>query len=159
MGLDMYLKKKTYIGAEYQHRNVKGKIEITVGDKPVNITFNKVSYIEETAGYWRKANAIHKWFVDNCQEEDDCKQHEVSIEQLKELLNLCKRVKADHSLADELLPSEGGFFFGETDYGEWYYQNIDDTIKIIEDVIVEEIIDNVLVQVGTDAEFYYQSSW
>ena len=30
-------------------------------------------YVSFEAGYWRKASAIHKWFVDNCQEgDDDC---------------------------------------------------------------------------------------
>ena len=62
MGLDMYLNKRTYIGAEYEHRKVKGKIEITEGeeDKPINIQFNRVSEIIERVAYWRKANQIHK---------------------------------------------------------------------------------------------------
>lgn len=44
MGLDMYLKKHTYIGAQYEHRNVNGKIEITEGseNKPVKIDFKRV---------------------------------------------------------------------------------------------------------------------
>jgi hypothetical protein len=46
MGLDMYLSRKTYIGANYEHRNVKGKVEITIDGKPVNFDFNKISYIE-----------------------------------------------------------------------------------------------------------------
>ena len=51
------------------------------------------SIIEEV-GYWRKANAIHKWFVDNIQDgEDDCGYYEVAPEQLEELLNICKLIK------------------------------------------------------------------
>ncbi len=43
--------------------------------------------------YWRKANHIHKWFVDNVQEgNDDCGTYDVSIEQLTELRDLCKKV-------------------------------------------------------------------
>ena len=37
MGLDMYLTKKVYVGANYEHRNVTGKINIKVGDKKLNI--------------------------------------------------------------------------------------------------------------------------
>ena len=41
--------------------------------------------------YWRKANAIHKWFVENVQEGvDDCGEYEVTVEQLTELRDLCK---------------------------------------------------------------------
>ena len=51
------------------------------------------SIIEEV-GYWRKANAIHKWFVDNIQDgEDDCGYYEVAPEQLEELLNICNLIK------------------------------------------------------------------
>lgn len=55
--------------------------------------FGHKSIIEEV-GYWRKANAIHKWFVDNIQDgEDDCDYYEVAPEQLEELLNICKLIK------------------------------------------------------------------
>jgi len=32
------------------------------------------------------------------------------------------------------LPTERGFFFGSTDYNEWYLQDVKDTIKIINDL-------------------------
>ena len=52
MGLDMYLDKY-----------VAGKAE----DE------------DESFGYWRKANQIHKWFVDNVQGGiDDCRPYPVS---------------------------------------------------------------------------------
>lgn len=53
--------------------------------------------IIEDVGYWRKANAIHKWFVDNVQNgEDDCGIYEVSRAHIEVLLGLCKLVK-EHS--------------------------------------------------------------
>ena len=91
----MYLSKKTYIGANYEHNNVKEEINLTRGgdNKPVKVNLNRVSYIEEEVAYWRKANAIHKWFVENVQDgEDDCKPYYVSREKLRELVNLCKKV-------------------------------------------------------------------
>ena len=68
MGLDMYLSRKKYIGANWEHRGITGTIDIKQKDKSIPIDFNKVTYIEEEVGYWRKANQIHKWFVDNCQD-------------------------------------------------------------------------------------------
>ena len=39
----------------------------------------------EEVGYWRKANQIHKWFVDNVQDGvDDCGEYKVTKEQLIE---------------------------------------------------------------------------
>ncbi len=62
-------------------------------------------------------------------------------------MDTCKKVQADHSLADALLPSANGFFFGNTDYDEWYYNDIENTIKILEEALAE------------DGDFYYTSSW
>jgi hypothetical protein len=183
MGLDMYLTKKTYIGAEYEHRKMNVDIKITQDGKEIKIDSKRVSYIEEAVGYWRKANQIHKWFVDNCQGGvDDCRQAYVSREQLRELLDICERIKAESVLvpgkicngyafkdgkeepimeegtfilneqvAKELLPTESGFFFGSTSYDQYYMQDIDCTIEILEEVLQEGT--------GYDASYYYSSSW
>ena len=46
-----------------------------------------------TVCYWRKANHIHKWFVDHVQGgDDDCKRYSVSLNQLSELKDACKTV-------------------------------------------------------------------
>ena len=151
MGLDMYLNKKWYVGAEYEHRNVTGKISIKVGETKLKIDFSKISEIVERAGYWRKANQIHKWFVTNVQDEvDDCGHYCVSTEDLQKLLDLCKQVKENHALAPELLPTESGFFFGNTDYGEYYYEDIDSTIEICTEALEEK---------SNEVYFEYHSSW
>lgn len=167
MGLDMYLVRKKYIGAEYEHRNVKGTIYITIGDKQIPIDFNRVRYIEESVGYWRKANAIHKWFVDNVQDGvDNCQSYYVSTEKLEKLLELCKKVKKTVKVKDgiienveeieELLPTTDGFFFGSTDYDEWYMQDIDYTIKMLGQILREE---KKLNEQGFYSDFEYSSSW
>ena len=147
----MYLTKKTFVGAEYEHRNVKGTVEITVDGEPLPITFNRISEITENVVYWRKANAIHKWFVDNCQDGiDECQDTYVEKESLEELLDLCKQVKKDNKLAPTLLPATSGFFFGGTDYDEWYFDAINHTIKAISALLAEDI---------SQASIYYHSSW
>lgn len=52
--------------------------------------------IMEEVGYWRKANQIHNWFVENVQDgEDDCDYHnEVTKEDLEALLAICETIKA-----------------------------------------------------------------
>lgn len=49
--------------------------------------------IVSSVGYWRKANAIHKWFVENVQDgEDNCEEYDVSLEKLRDLLETCMKV-------------------------------------------------------------------
>lgn len=84
--------------------------------------------LDFTIFYWRKANAIHNWFVQYAQNgEDDCGQYEVHPELLLDLVDRCERVTVDHDQAADLLETKGGFFFGSTDYGEWYFENVEDT--------------------------------
>ena len=86
MGLDMFLWKEVYVGAEYSHRNMNVIIDVTKDGKRMPINTKKVCEIREEAMYWRKANAIHNWFVQNVQDgNDDCKKYWVSIDHLKEL--------------------------------------------------------------------------
>lgn len=154
MGLDMYLTKNTYVGAEYEHRNVKAKIEITVDGKPLNVDVSKISSISERIGYWRKANAIHNWFVTNVQDGvDECQESEVSLKQLTTLRDECKKVLEFKDKADEIMPSQGGFFFGGTDYDEWYFQDMEYTVEILDKVISETTEDDY------EITFFYQSSW
>ncbi len=156
MGLDMYLTKKTYIGEEYAHRKITGIIDIKENEKPLNIQFNRVSEISERVGYWRKANQIHKWFVDNVQDgEDDCKEYEVSEEQLKQLLADCKAVLANKDKAPELMATERGFFFGGIDYDEYYFQEIEETIVIVEAALSERTEDGKYLQ----GDYCYRASW
>jgi hypothetical protein len=149
MGLDMYLNKRTYV--QYWEHNGDDNYEVTVtkGGKPTKIDPKKVKYIIEEAGYWRKQNQIHRWFVENVQQGvDNCGEYYVDVDDLKTLLDLCEKVKADHSLAEELLPSASGFFFGGTEYDEWYYNGIDNTIDILKEALEDE-----------RGDYYYSSSW
>ena len=46
----------------------------------VNNTAMPIKTIRLEAGYWRKANHIHKWIVDNLQDgKDDCQEHSVAV--------------------------------------------------------------------------------
>jgi hypothetical protein len=152
MGLDMDLIKRYYIGAEYEHNKITGVCDIFSNGERLDIDFRHIQYIETGCIYWRKANMIHKWFVDHCQDgEDDCKPYYVSSKQLCELLNACLIVKSNPELAREILPTQEGFFFGGTDYDEDYFSDIEDTIKKL----------SMLNLMGEDYSFdyYYQSSW
>lgn len=152
MGLDMYLSKKTYV-KNWNHTKPEERYEIQIlkGGQPENtIKPERINYIEEGVGYWRKFNALHAWFVENCQDGvDDCRDAYVSNEKFKELLSILKQIDDDHSLAEELLPTTQGFFFGSDEYDEYYFEEISRTIEIMEALLLED----------ENAEFVYQSSW
>lgn len=153
MGLDQYLDRNIYVGAQFEHREVTGSIDISIHGEKLLVPFNQVCSITLQVGYWRKANAIHKWFVDNVQEGvDDCGRYYVSKDDLRNLLGLVNQVLADHSKAEELLPSTSGFFFGGTDYDEWYFDSLENTKTILEEALKEEVL-------KTPGDYYYHSSW
>lgn len=149
MGLDMYLTGRMYVS---EWLNTQGYEAVKGVFPQIPWKINGVSF---EAGYWRKANQIHKWFVDNVQDGvDECEEHEVSREQLTELLSVCKRVIADPKLGEELLPAASGFFFGSTEYDEYYLSDIDHTISILEEILSPENENKYLF-----VDFYYRSSW
>ena len=147
MGLDMYLSAKRYIWkSDDRDNNVQDKLnEVMKDDLPEGM---RVQEITVDAMYWRKANAIHGWFVKNCQEgEDDCREYYVDREQIEELRTICKAT-LDGKDEGELEPTEG-FFFGSYEKDEWYYKDLQETV---------EGLDKVLT-LPNSYEFYYRSSW
>lgn len=93
---------------------------------------------DEQFAYWRKANAIHNWFVENIQDgNDDQRDYFVPVEALQDLLNVVDEVLDDNTKASELLPTREGFFFGSTDYDEGYFQDLKDTKEILEKAIAD----------------------
>lgn len=107
-------------------------------------------------GYWRKANHIHKWFVDCVQDgEDDCEKYEVTKSNLLDLKAVCEEVLSlkgkDEGRIEEILPTTSGFFFGGTEYDEYYFSDVEETIRIINNVLETTDFEKELV--------VYQSSW
>lgn len=183
MGLDMYLSKKTYVknwehnGRENQHR-----ITIKRGGKPrTDIKPERITYIIEEVAYWRKFNALHGWFVDNCGDGvDDGGEYFVSREKIKELLGILKKVrtilnkskKVNKKLADfdgatysmkvydcedeicDLLPPTTGFFFGSSEIDDDYKNHVSYTIKTLQELLKEDKSDELY-----SGEFYYEASW
>ena len=144
---------------QYQWTNWDNKEKDKTKTKKVNkllgikSELGKLNEITWEAIYWRKANQIHNWFVENCQKGiDECQESEVSIKQLEELKELCKKIMDNHDLAEELLPIQKGFFFGGYDYDEYYFNDIERTYEQIK-ALLEKLNEDDKI------DFYYQSSW
>jgi hypothetical protein len=187
MGLDMYLAKKHYV-QNWDHMRPEERYSVSVrqgGKRLRTIKPERISYVVEQVAYWRKANQIHKWFVDNVQGgNDDCREYYVEREKLKELLATVSTVLqgsklvagkitngytltstgtevvrnpniedgqriADPSVANALLPTQEGFFFGGNEYDQYYYEDLEYTRETLAKVLEEP----------DDGSFYYDSSW
>jgi len=158
MGLDMYLKAELYVSG-YDHQDSATKSKYAKLLKLAGLDRSKVSEDSPSAsigvnvGYWRKSNQIHNWFVQNVQAgKDECRPHYVSREKLEDLRNTCREVLSDHEKAEELLPAQGGFFFGSTDYDDWYFKDLEHTVEILNRCLDESAFSD-------EWDFHYQSSW
>jgi len=157
MGLDMYLRATEYVSRyDYDGNNAddnnplfaqlveKFDVSDAIGDTP----FGGIS-IDFPMGYWRKVNSVHNWFVEICGGGvDECQPMYVNRQHLEELREICKQVLADHSLAEELLPTSAGFFFGSTDFDEYYFKDLEYTVKVIDRCLKSKF-----------DYFEYQASW
>jgi hypothetical protein len=155
MGLDMYLSAKKYMSryfdaADSEKINSINEVFGVEGDEDGDYGAQEVIF---RVAYWRKANAIHDWFVRNCQDgRDECQEAHVTREQLQELIELCKQIIAKPKKAEELLPTRNGFFFGGTDYDDWYMGQLQYTVDRFEKILADPAF-------AKGVDFYYQSSW
>ena len=176
MGLDMYV--------NIRHKNTQSKLEAykewenkysyeefqrLTEEQKEEYRNSEPEYDENMYGkelmYWRKANQIHNWFVQNCQNGvDDCEYYAITVNDLMKLKELCEKIltmtekrkemrytsysateKEEVDIlyltpegveyATEHLPSRSGFFFGSTEYDDWYVLELKDTIEQINDTL------------------------
>jgi hypothetical protein len=189
MGLDMYLyrtkKVKGLTADDY------GKIDNTISGVPKDAfksirasikgrtkqsysqldevvkergVYSKWLSIFEDIGYWRKANAIHNFLVQQCQGGvDECQLSIVRKTHLTDLLKRCKKAMSvkdiymndgileDGKGIEEYLPTTSGFFFGGTEFNEWFFNDVEETIELVEKVLKETDFKTQLI--------CYRASW
>ena len=162
------------------------KHQITVqkdGKTVENIKPERISYVIEDIGYWRKANAIHKWFVDNTQDGDDKNGEEsyVSRAKLVQLLELCNKVLESSKLVSGKIETSYTFTpegkrkpiltpgkiikdpiiakeLLPTQEGFFFGSTGYDQYYIEDIQYTKELLEKVLAE-PEDGEIYYHSSW
>jgi len=162
MGLDQYLTAKKYASKwdysnDYKDKAISQEFQdLLPMDTPDITKYGQFAGItvEYPVGYWRKANAIHNFFVQEVGEDvDDCREMFVHRDVLVELRSRCSDVlKADdmEEMAKEVgLETVSGFFFGDTEYGDWYKEDLKLTIEICDFVLA----------LPEEYSLHYQASW
>ena len=150
MGLDQYLYAKRYASKFHEPELNQRIIELADATDFADTDWG-ITHLEIPIGYWRKANAIHQWFVDNCQGgEDNCREVYVGRDQLLTLAGICEQILANPRLGSDLLPTQEGFFFGGTEYDEYYLEAVRYTLALVQ---------RIMTKVPQHWDLYYCSSW
>ena len=98
--------------------------------------------------YWRKFNALHRWFLELEEgSEDDGSTIEVTNGSLVELRGLIQYGIKNQS---PTLTPMSGFFFGSTTIDEDYWADMAETL-----VFLNQLIDDDF----ENSSFYYFASW
>ena len=150
MGLDMYLTARRsfwdYVDGGETAKQIHKLFPELPDDTETSGTAVSVQF-----GYWRKANAIHHWLVQNIQNgKDECQVTWFSREDMKKLLDIVSGVLANKDTAPVFLPTADGFFFGGTEYDDWYWEKMEYTKSILEKALDPSM---------DKWDFYYQASW
>lgn len=183
----MYAYRRQYVKVDEEPEKSKlNKLLGTLG-KPISALRQKrVAMLDSQVMYWRKANHIHAWFVDNVQKgDDDCGKYFVPWEKLEELKSVCAKVLEsshlvdglvyggtffsdgqpepevrripgkviqDVSVAQDLLPTRAGYFFGNGEYDEHYLNEVRATKEWIESMLTDR-------KNGVLGDIFYESTW
>ena len=115
------------------------------------ITRKKIGNKKQTkVAYWRKFNALHGWFVNKIQDGvDNCEAHPLKRADLVCLLNTLHTVSDTHD--QNLMPPRGGCFSGNTIDEDIYFDNVERSIPVVQDLIFNTDWQN--------AKLYYRSCW
>ena len=206
MGLDMTISRTVH-----GYRKADGTLSNSFDDYETDeFGVSNSEYVTTQAAYWRKANSIHGWFVNNVQNgEDDCGTYEIDIDTLKKLRGVCMDVlgkmrgmvlevpdkyaadfakwfpngevprkvvidpdnlselakvtgyhefseDADIGICETILPTQSGFFFGDTKYNGNYIQDIVKTILMLDRIIAQ---DKKYQKIGVYPDYEYHASW
>jgi hypothetical protein len=146
MGLDMSLEKRTGVREwdEGGKPRLRGSLAIA------GIDPDKVTTVIEEVGSWRKANAIHRWFVEGVGGGiDECQSIPVTADELEELLRRVEAVLAHPELAERILPTQEGFFFGSIDYDEGYFDDLRETVTLLTWALADADAEFIASSVGS----------
>ena len=136
MGLDMFLskvkreqvaywRKANCIHDWFNNHCANGQLE-NCKDYPV--TKEQLTELKETCEKVLKASKLVTGQVINGE------KYNPETQKFEPCYGIGKKIE-DPSLAQELLPTAKGFFFGSTQYDEWYVEDLQETVEQIDEIL------------------------
>lgn len=107
---------------------------------------------ESQLGYFRKVNFLVAYFADLGFDVENQTPLTITKADAEILLDRCKQVLSDNSKAEELLPTMSGFFFGSTEYDEYYFEDVEEVANFVENELIPAF-DNL----GSDEEITFET--
>lgn len=174
MGLDMWFYKKTYVkNYDFQGADELHQIEVRKAGKiREDIKPERIAYIVEEVGYFRKFNALHGWILNNSAEGNEPSgggEITISMEVLRELVATLDKVskilaeakvivnskgdmiyEVEEDVSDIFPPTEG-FFFGSQGIDEYYKECVNEAV-----IVFKNILDDLE---QNDSHLTYHASW
>lgn len=162
MGLDMYIYKRrkgrsaeneTEVAYWRKANQIHNFFDNNLGEGcgVENCRYYLVSeeVLNELLNVCNKILEMEHEFVDTGKTVNILKRNEESGK--PEIIEQPIKVIKDPSKIEELLPTIDGFFFGDTDYDEYYLEDIEDTKEILEKILKETNFEK--------EELYYYAWW
>lgn len=76
--------------------------------------------------YGRKINFLQNRISEIIEHEvNNITFYEISLDDVKQIIEDCQFIKEHPDSAEDMLPTVEGFFFGSTEYGDLYFEDID----------------------------------
>ena len=101
MGLDIYISKKTFIGAMFHASGVSGIISLTKRGKQIPIKLQRVAYVIEDIYHGSKTYWLHNWLNRELPEElMNAKECEISEDVMDRLHRVCNEILAHRNRPD-----------------------------------------------------------
>jgi hypothetical protein len=113
-----------YVRYEFERRQLK-ECEV----KKVEYWVNEIlaSFVNGEDMYYRKVNFLYAYFADRLDNE----QCIVTLADCKKIIKYAETIleTRDTDLAAKLLPTQSGFFFGSTEYNDYYFDDVRDVLE------------------------------
>lgn len=143
MGLDIYFNKtkrtewKHFQNELSDYENLP-KGEQNEGNNPYD------DFKPEEIGYFRKVNFLMSFF----DYDGNCEYKEIAKCELEDLRDACAEISKMEPInkerCAELLPTQSGFFFGNTDYDQWYFNDVKEVFEWV-DGVLDHLADDEVV--------------
>ena len=101
MGLDIYLSKKTFIGAKYKSQAITGSISLFKRGKKIPVSLQRLTYVIEDIFHGSKTHWLHNWLdIELPENLENAEDHEISEDLMDRLHRACIEVLRHRHDAD-----------------------------------------------------------